>query len=600
MKYSIRQIRRDDDAAIEALIRNCLIEFGANHEGTAWTDPDLGRFSYLYNQPGRRYWIAEDENAALLGGVGIAELTGVDGVCELQKMYCTPQARGEGVAQTLLDTALQFAKTRYSGCYLETLENMKAARRFYEKNGFDRLEHPLGNTAHTACDVRYFKIFSKEETSVERILQFGTGNFLRAFACDFIDSLNHKGLYDGKIVIVSPTDSARVDAINSQNGEYHLLLRGVSGGKTVNDTRLIRSVSRAVNPYRDFDAFLEIAQNPELRFVISNTTEAGISFDGACRLSDKPCASFPGKVAQMLYHRYRKGLPGLVFFACELIDKNAHLLKKYVLDYCRLWGLPEEFASWVEKENIFCDTLVDRIVTGYPEDASELNKLYRTPDRLIDAAEPYHFWAIEGNYENELPFARAGQNVIWTDNISFYKKRKVRVLNGAHTTMVFPALLAGIETVGDCLKDEQLNAFLHRSLEGYILPVLGDNEENRAFAAAVLERFANPFIHHRLRSIALNSVSKYTARVLPTALDYYEKFGKAPRPMILSLCALLRFYRCDEPQDKAEHIDYIRNNHLGPILSNRALWGTDLSVFLPETEACFEIEDIREAIEWSM
>ncbi|MBQ6163005.1 MAG: tagaturonate reductase [Clostridia bacterium] len=435
---------------------------------------------------------------------------------------------------------------------------------------------------------------------METIIQFGTGNFLRAFVGDFIDTLNQKGLYEGKIVIVSPTDSARVDAINAQSGEYHLILRGLSEAKTVNETHVIRSVSRAVNPYREFEKFLSLCESSSLRFVISNTTEAGIAFDDSCRLTDTPCSSFPGKVAQLLYHRYRKELPGLVFFACELIDHNADLLKQYILDYCRLWDLPEDFICWVKNENSFCNTLVDRIVTGYPEDAAELNASFDKPDALLDAAEPYHFWAIEGDYENELPFRRAGLNVVWADDITCYKKRKVSVLNGAHTSIVFPALLSGIETVGDCLKDTQINEFLRTCLNEYILPVLGDSEENRAFADAVLERFANPFIRHKLRSIALNSVSKYTARVLPTLSGFYKKFNRVPKPMILSLCALIRFYRNDEPQDDAANIDFIRNNDLEAILSESTLWGEDLSDFLPIAEECFAIDDIREAIQWSM
>lgn len=435
---------------------------------------------------------------------------------------------------------------------------------------------------------------------METILQFGTGNFLRAFVCDFIDTLHRQGLYDGTVVIVSPTDSRRVETIRAQNGEYHLILRGISNGRQVDEMRPIRCVSRAVNPYREFDAFLSLAGSPSLRFVVSNTTEAGISFDPACRLTDAPCASFPGKVAQLLYHRYRKGLSGLVFFACELIDRNADLLKEYVLKYCRLWELPEDFAAWIETENTFRNTLVDRIVTGYPEDGDALNAAFDVPDRLLDAAEPYHFWAIEGDHENELPFRAAGLNVVWTDDISFYKKRKVSVLNGAHTSIVFPALLAGLETVGDCLADPQLNDFLRVCLNAYILPVLGEDEEDRAFADAVLERFANPFLHHQLRSIALNSVSKYAARVLPTLSGYHQRFGSVPKPMILSLCALIRFYREDEPQDSAENIEAIRNNGLEAILSNEALWGTDLSVFLPEARECFAIGDIREAIRWSI
>lgn len=434
----------------------------------------------------------------------------------------------------------------------------------------------------------------------ETILQFGTGNFLRAFVGDFIDRLNRLGLYDGGIVIVSPTDSKNVETINAQNGRYHLILRGISDGKTVNEMREITAVSRAVNPYRDFEAFLSLAESETLRFVISNTTEAGIAFDPDCMPTDRPCAAFPAKVAQFLLRRFRAGLPGLVFFACELIDRNADKLRKCVLDYCELWHLPAGFKAWVENENRFCNTLVDRIVTGFPEDAERINASLPEEDRLLTAAEPYHFWAVEGDYEAELPLRRAGLNVVWSDDITFYKKRKVSVLNGAHTSIVFPALLAGIETVGECLDDPQLRAFLNECLSRYILPVLGDTEENRAYADAVLERFSNPFIHHKLRSIALNSVSKYTARILPTLLGYHNAFREVPKPMILSLCSLIRYYRTNDAQDQPEHIAFIREKGLAEILKNDRMWGIDLSGFLPEAEECFAIDDIREAIRWSM
>ena len=433
----------------------------------------------------------------------------------------------------------------------------------------------------------------------ETILQFGTGNFLRAFAGDFIDRLHRVGLYDGGIVIVSPTDSANVARINAQGGRYHLLLRGVAEGATVDECRAINCVTRAVNPYADFEAYLALADNPDLRFVISNTTEAGIAFDEACRLTDRPAAAFPAKLTQWLYRRWQKGLPGVVILACELIDHNADLLRDYVLRYAALWQTEAAFADWVRGANRFCNTLVDRIVTGRPADAAEWER-DNGPDALLDAAEPYHFWAIEGDFENELPLRRAGLNVIWTDDISFYKKRKVRVLNGAHTSLVFPALMAGMETVGDCLKDEQLNAFLQACLYRYILPVLGETEENLAFAAAVLERFANPFIRHQLTSIALNSVSKWAVRVMPTVLEYKERFGSYPRPMLVSLAELVRYYRTHEVTDAPGVQAFMREYRLPQILANTAFWGTDLSDMLKPLEDAYHQHTIREAIAWSL
>lgn len=432
----------------------------------------------------------------------------------------------------------------------------------------------------------------------ETILQFGTGNFLRAFADEFIDRLLSAGLTDGKIVIVSPTDSKNVALLQAQNCRWHVLLRGVRDGETVDESRLIRSVSRAVNPYRAFPAFLALARLPELGFVISNTTEAGIRFDPACRLEDAPAASFPGKVTQLLWERYRAGLPGLVFFPCELIDDNARRLQEAVLQYASLWELPAAFAAWIEQENAFCATLVDRIVTGKPETPPLLPG--GAPDCLADAAEPYCFWAIEGDYEAELPFRKAGLNVVWTKDISFYKKRKVRLLNGAHTAVVFPALLAGLETVGDCLADPLTAAFLKQTLFGAALPLLGDTAENRAFANAVLERFANPFIRHRLSSIALNSVSKFTVRVLPTLLEAREKTGGYPKPLLVSLACLIRYYKTREPQDDPAAVRRIRAGSLPEILSDRSLWGVDLSPLYEALAPVYGMEDAREAMRWSL
>ncbi|MBQ7637479.1 MAG: tagaturonate reductase [Clostridia bacterium] len=434
----------------------------------------------------------------------------------------------------------------------------------------------------------------------ETILQFGTGNFLRAFICDFINTLNDKGLYDGKIVIVSPTNSKNVDIINYSGPAYHLVLRGVRDGEPKEELKEINSVSRAVNPYADFGAFLDIAKKPDLRFVVSNTTEAGIAFDPSCRFEDAPAASFPGKLTQLLYCRWREGLSGLVILPCELIDKNADALREYLLKYASLWELPEEFINWIEKENVFCNTLVDRIVTGYPDDAEKWNAVYGKEDPLLDTAELYHFWAIDGSFENELPLQKAGLNVVWTNDVPYYKKRKVRLLNGAHTSMVFPALLAGKESVIDCMEDADIKTFLEACLHEIVLPVIGETSENISFANSVTERFSNPFIKHRLKSIALNSVSKFSVRVLPTMLEYKEKFGAYPKPMILSLCALIKYYKSNDISDLPENVDFIRNRSLSEILDNSDLWGTSLDDMGPDVFECFAIENIREAFKWSL
>lgn len=437
----------------------------------------------------------------------------------------------------------------------------------------------------------------------ETILQFGTGNFLRGFADYFIDALNKQGLYDGEIVVISPTNSKSVEKINARKGRYNLILRGIDNGSEVCERTEINSISRAINPYEDFNGFLSLAENSDLRFIISNTTEAGICFDDTCKITDKPASSFPAKLTQILYERYKSNLNGFVILACELIDNNGKKLEKCVLNYARLWDLGDEFISWIESENTFCNTLVDRIVTGYPKDEAEqiFDKIgYR--DNLLDTAEPYHLWVIEGDFENELPLQKAGFNVIWTDSVAPYKKMKVRILNGSHTSLVFPSLLCGVEAVGESLKDEQLNTFLNTCLFDYILSMLDDNEDNRQFAKSVLKRFANPYIRHLWKSISLNSVSKFSARVLPTINDYLSE-NIIPKPLVFSLACLIEYYKTNEVTDDKMAVDYIKNNDIKNILSNTDLWGQDLSIMLDMVSESLERihrDGIREAIKWSM
>lgn len=412
----------------------------------------------------------------------------------------------------------------------------------------------------------------------EKIIQFGTGNFLRGFADQFIDDLNKKGLFDGKIVIVSPTDSKNVDTINSQHGRYNLILRGIENGSRVSETKLIESISRAVNPYRDFDEFISLAAEPSLKFIISNTTESGIVFDDSCSYDDRPASSFPAKLTQFLYARFRNGLNGFIILACELIDDNGKILKEYVLRYAQKWCLGKDFIDWLTSENKFCNTLVDRIVTGFPKDeAKSIFTELGYSDALLDTAEPYHLWVIEDDLEYVLPLKKAGFNVIWADDISPYKKIKVRVLNGAHTSLVFPSLLCGVQTVGDSLKDDLLNEYLNTCIFKCILPTLDNSADSVDFANSVLERFANPYIRHMWKSISLNSVSKFKARVLPSVEDYMKLKGEMPLPLVFSLACLIEYYKKYEVSDDEKVTHFIKNNEIPAILENKDLWGTDLS-----------------------
>ena len=436
----------------------------------------------------------------------------------------------------------------------------------------------------------------------ETIIQFGTGNFLRGFVGQFINTLNEKGLYDGKIVIVQPTKGGKTDILNEQNGRYNLFLRGISGGEEVCIHDEIKSVSRGVDPYNDYASYLALAENPDMRFIVSNTTEAGIEFNKECQFSDTPALSFPGKLTQLLYHRFEKKLGGFIILPCELIDNNGDELKKCVLSYAQLWNLGDDFVNWLNTENKFSNTLVDRIVTGYPkEEAEELKKIIGYDDKLLDTAELFHLWVIEGDYENELPLKKAGFNVIWTDNAAPYKKMKVRILNGSHTSLVFPSLLCGVETVGESVKDELLRSYLDKCLSDYILPMLGETQENKDFAAAVLERFANPYIRHLWKSISLNSVSKFRARVMPTINDYIQKTGDAPKTLLFALGCLIEYYKNNEISDDKAAVDFIRENDILAILSAENLWGADLCGYADVVTRSIEMineDGIREAVKW--
>ncbi len=432
----------------------------------------------------------------------------------------------------------------------------------------------------------------------ETVIQFGEGNFLRGFVDYFLDVMNKKGLYDGKAVVIQPREGGKCALLNAQNCQYNLYLRGILNEKTVNEHHIVESVSRAVDPYKSYEEYMSLAANPDFRFVVSNTTEAGIAFDESCKFTDRPCKSFPGKLTQLLFERYKTGMKGFVFLPCELIDNNGDELRKCILRYADLWQLEDGFYKWLAEENTFCNTLVDRIVTGYPNDGTQKK---HPDDKFLDTAEIFHLWVIEGDFEGELPLKKAGFNVIWTDDAKPYKKIKVRILNGAHTSLVAGAILSGIETVGEAMKDETAAAFLSKCMNGEILPAIGKNESSLKFASDVSDRFRNPFIHHKWRSIALNSVSKFSVRVLPTILEYRELFGAYPKCLTMSLAYLIYFYKNDIPEDSAEAVEAMKNGTVAEILKNTSLWHIDLSEMTDAvTEYYGKIETLgaKEAMKW--
>lgn len=438
----------------------------------------------------------------------------------------------------------------------------------------------------------------------ETIIQFGTGNFLRGFAEDFVAQMHRKGVYSGNVVIVSPTDSAQIAVLNAQQGRYNLYLRGMENDKPVSIRREIDVISRSINPYQDFDAFLALAENPDFHVIISNTTEAGIEYVADNSFSDRPAHAFPAKLTQLLYARYRLQLPGFIILACELVDKNGERLQQCVLQYAKQWALPDAFCDWVTNSNHFCNTLVDRIVSGYPhEEAETMLQEIGWKDRLLDTAELYALWAIEGDYEKEFPLKAAGINVQWCDDVSVFKKRKVRILNGLHTAMVFPALMCGLQTVGECMEDVQFSIYIRHCLYNGILPVLGETQQNLDFASSVLSRFANPYIKHRLQSIALNSVSKFAARVLPTLLEIQSSGMQLPKTLILSFAALLEYYKNHSVSDVPVCIEKIRGGSLAEILGDTSLWGTDLTGLLEPVGRSVERVQrggMRAAVAWSI
>ena len=412
----------------------------------------------------------------------------------------------------------------------------------------------------------------------ERIIQFGEGGFLRGFVDYFFQKLNDKGLFEGSVVVVQPIKTGMCDMLTAQNCEYNLFLRGVDNGKVVDEHTYIDVISRCINPYKDYEEYLSLAKNPDSRFIVSNTTEAGIVYEDDNKLSDAPANSFPAKLTALLYERFKAGLPGFIILSCELIDHNGEELLKCCKKHALKWELGGDFGLWLERENSFCSTLVDRIVTGFPRDEHKaLEERIGQSDNMMDTAEIFHLWVIQGNHEDELPLQKAGFNVVWTDNVDPYKKRKVRILNGAHTSMVLAARLYGLETVGECMKDEMVSSLLRKSVFEEIIPTIGDTEDNRKFGEAVFERFANPFIKHQLLSIALNSVSKFRARVLPTILEYKAKNGQYPKILSFSFAALIAFYKTDEANDSEEVVKFMKNASVADILKREDYWGEDLS-----------------------
>ena len=422
--------------------------------------------------------------------------------------------------------------------------------------------------------------FEKKQRT-ERVIQFGEGGFLRGFVDWMLQKVNENSNFDGSVVVVQPIEQGMCDMLSAQDCVYTQVIRGVEGV----DTTIVDVISRCVKPYEDFAAYLALAEQPEMRFVVSNTTESGIVFSSEDKITDAPPKSFPAKVTLLLKKRFELGLPGFIFLPCELIDRNGDNLKKCILQYADLWNLGDDFKNWVEKDNVFTNTLVDRINTGYPR-GEDLGLGYE--DNMVNTSEFFHLWVIETDFDldKEMPFSKTDLNVIITpDKLEMYRTRKVRILNGAHTSLVPYALLSGLDTVKSCLDDSVMSEHLKKCIFDEIIPTLDlPRDELLSYANSVVERFSNPYIKHYLSAIALNSVSKFKVRVLPSILEYIKRYNKMPETLLFAFAKLIEFYKTDMTNDDKDVVEFMKNHDTKEILANPALWGQDLSFIATEVE----------------
>ena len=460
----------------------------------------------------------------------------------------------------------------------------------------------------------------------DKVIQFGEGNFLRAFVDWIIWNLDKKTDFNGGVVVVQPIEKGMVDMLNSQDGLYHLNLQGIDKGKPVDSIDMIDVINRGINPYRDFDEYMKLAENPDIRFVISNTTEAGIAFDPSCKLEDRPASSYPGKLTQLLYHRYRHfngGMTkGFIIFPCELIFLNGKELKKCIGQYIDLWNLGDGFREWFEKAcGVYC-TLVDRIVPGYPKDTiDQIHERIGYDDHLVVKAEIFHLWVIEApkEIEKEFPADKAGLNVLFVPSEAPYHARKVTLLNGPHTVLSPVGYLSGLDTVRECVEDPLIGKYVRKVMFDELLKTLDLPEKELVqFADDVLERFVNPYVKHFVTSIMLNSFPKYKTRDLPGLKTYLKRFGTLPQGLVLGLAGIVTYYKGGKrgeveivPADDPSTIALLKElwstgdvrKVAEGVLGAEAIWGEDLNQvpgltdMLDEKLGLIQKEGMRAAVE---
>lgn len=387
----------------------------------------------------------------------------------------------------------------------------------------------------------------------EKVIQFGEGNFLRCFFDWQLDIINKNTDLNAGVAVVRPIDFDAVPLLDTQDGLYTAIIRGINeSGEVVKDYTIISSINREIPIYKNFQEYLQLAHNPEMRFIVSNTTEAGIAFSAEDKYEDAPQSTFPGKLTRLMHERFvtfnGDMTKGFILMPCELIDYNGEELRKMVLKYADLWNLGEDFKNWLINGNIWCSTLVDRIVTGYPRgEKEELTKELGYEDNFITTGEYFYLFVIQGPKDiltKELKLEGLNLNILIVDDLKPYKMRKVGILNGAHTAMVPVSYLYGIDTVREAMENDDIRNFIELAINEEIIPALDmDEKELKEFKDAVVNRFKNPYVKHMLMDISLNSMAKYKSRILPQVLETYKRTGKLPKRLLFSLAALIRFYK---------------------------------------------------------
>lgn len=403
-------------------------------------------------------------------------------------------------------------------------------------------------------------LYESAKNSPVTILQIGEGNFLRGFFDWMIQQCRNQGIYEGSIAVTQPRPHGKekINALIEQDGLYTLVIRGLENGESIERTEVISVFGKVFDPYPNWDEYLSYAHSTDLKIIVSNTTEAGLVYRPEASVKGQPIQSYPGKLTKLLYERFVhfNGAPdrGLICLPCELLERNGDELRSCVLRYSDDWGYPESFKQWINDHNRFLNSLVDRIVTGYP-DAQQAEAWFSEwgyNDPLLTTAEPYHLWAIEAEPEMDdiLPLKKAGLNVHWVEDLKPFQQRKVRILNGAHTLMTPIGILHGLEHVRETMEHDQLGRLVRRTVEGEIIPSLPISaDELRAYANDVYERFLNPFIRHRLADIAMNSLSKFKVRLLPSLLHYVQNGEALPEGLVTGFAALLRYYKVKQTED---------------------------------------------------